>query len=554
MKKIYSFALAAVAILSAASCQKEMANEAIVDNGGDAFKVTAISATDSKTVLDGVNTYWTPGDQIALYNENGAEVTFTTDITETAAKAVFTAESAFVPHADGLLAVYPKRTDRDATSYADGVVTGLHIGGTQQAVAGSFDPKFAVALGVALPEESNDLLFVNIHSLVKFTVGGETAPATVTLKNNGERKIAGTYNVEISEGQATVTEGADEITLNGPFEVGKTYYIALVYGECENGISLYFDDVEVKNTGETITLEPNKIYNLGTLSTAAEPEEPEVTKEVIWANDGSVPAAIWSASPYRFAVNGADALNECVAEIPVKTWEKMKTTPFYVTIKPAADWFQVRILDGWWSVGNTDANDITPNYPGLVPGADGTYTFMVDLAANPDLVAVIDVRHLLFAGDEFSIVEIYFPAAEGDDEGDDQPEPVVAWENDGTVGACNWDSSYRFALSGHDSLNECAAEFSYAVWDRLKTAPFDLLIQPAADWWQIRVTDGWWSVNDESGASDINPQSSGVVANADGTFTVTVDISANDPLLAVIDAQHLLFTGGGYQILKITCK
>ena len=32
----------------------------------------------------------------------------------------------------------------------------------------------------------------------KCTVGGETAPATVTLKNNGERKIAGTYNVENS--------------------------------------------------------------------------------------------------------------------------------------------------------------------------------------------------------------------------------------------------------------------------------------------------------------------------------------------------------------------
>ena len=328
MKKIYSFVLAAVAILSAASCQKEMANEAIVDNGGDAFKVTAISATDSKTVLDGVNTYWTPGDLIALYDANGAEVTFSTDITETAAKAVFTAESDFVPHADGLLAVYPKRTDRGATSYANGVVTGLHIGGTQQAVAGSFDPKFAVALGVALTEESNDLLFVNVHSLVKFTVGGDTAPSKVTLKNNGARMIAGMYNVDIATGEATVTAGAGEITLNGPFEVGKTYYIALTHGICGNGISLYYDGVEMKNTGETITLEPNKIYNLGTLpAPAVEPAEVKVVLnelcgnkvyngnkfiELYNAGDAEVNLAGWTLRKYaEDATDVAGKYNNC---------------------------------------------------------------------------------------------------------------------------------------------------------------------------------------------------------------------------------------------------
>ena len=34
MKKIYSFAFAAVAILSAASCQEELANEALENIGG----------------------------------------------------------------------------------------------------------------------------------------------------------------------------------------------------------------------------------------------------------------------------------------------------------------------------------------------------------------------------------------------------------------------------------------------------------------------------------------------------------------------------------------
>lgn len=281
MRKIYSFALAAVALLSAASCQQELVDESFVDNG-DKFTVVA-SAADTKTVLDGVNTYWTPGDQIVLYNENGEEVTFTTNITETAATAVFTAESAFVPHADALLAVYPKRTDLEATSYADDVISGLHIGVTQTAVAGSFDPKYAVAVGLDDSKDENEphLGFINVHSLVKFTVGSETAPSKVTLKNNGERKIAGVFDLNLDKAESTVVaDGAREITLNGPFEVGKTYYIVLTHGVCDNGISLYFDDVEVKNTGKTIELEFNKIYNLGTLPAPAEPEVPTI-EEVI---------------------------------------------------------------------------------------------------------------------------------------------------------------------------------------------------------------------------------------------------------------------------------
>ena len=130
----------------------------------------------------------------------------------------------------------------------------------------------------------------------------------------------------------------------------------------------------------------------------------EIVRTSIWKNDGSVGAAAWSGSPYRFAMEGKDGNNECVAEIPAETWEKMKTTPFMVDIQPAADWFQIRILDGWWSVGNVDTNDITPNYEGLVDNGDGTFTFVVDLPSKPDLIPVLDDQHLLFAGDGFTIL------------------------------------------------------------------------------------------------------------------------------------------------------
>ena len=129
----------------------------------------------------------------------------------------------------------------------------------------------------------------------------------------------------------------------------------------------------------------------------------------------------------------------------------------------------------------------------------------------------------------------------------------VIWENDGTVGPANWDSTYRFAIEGGDSLGECVAEIPAAVWAGMKIAPFSVNItpDPSATWWQVRVLDGWWTNNDESGASDITINTPGLVDNGNGTYTFVVDLAANPELAALIDTQHLLFTGAGYTINKI---
>lgn len=285
----------------------------------------------------------------------------------------------------------------------------------------------------------------------------------------------------------------------------------------------------------------------------------EIVRTSIWKNDGSVGAATWSGSPYRFGMEGMDGNNECVATIAPEIWEKMKTTPFNVQIQPAADWWQIRMLDGWWSIGNDEANDISPNTPDkLVDNGDGTYTFVVDLQnyPNPDtpLVSVVDAQHLLFAGDGFIILEMFWEEEVVIPGGGGAPAETVVWENDGSFDFVSWGGHFRFGLEGMDTNNECAATFPQDVWDRLKSGPFKLLvtIKPDATWWQIRVMDGWWSVgNDQSGASDLTVNTEGVVDNGDGTFVIPVDISGNADLLAVVDAQHILFSGDAYRIDKI---
>ena len=280
----------------------------------------------------------------------------------------------------------------------------------------------------------------------------------------------------------------------------------------------------------------------------------ETVEHVIWENDGSIGAAGWD-NTYRFALEGTNG-GDASVDVPADLWALMKNGPFYLQVQPVADWWQIRILTGHWqaqwpTADDSGNGDVNVNWTDIVvDNGDGTFTVTLDFTGHAILDAM-DEQNLLFAGAGFQILEIYVqeevfvPGAGGG-----QPAEVVVWENDGSFPACNWGGHYRFGLEGMDSLGECAATFPQDVWDRLKSAPFNILIQPVGDWFSIRVMDGWWSVgNDQSGARDLTPQTEGVVNNGDGTFVVP--ISLPDDLLPVIDAQHLLFSGGEYTILKI---
>ena len=281
----------------------------------------------------------------------------------------------------------------------------------------------------------------------------------------------------------------------------------------------------------------------------------EIVRTSIWKNDGSVGAASWSAHIYRFGMEGADANNECIATIAPEVWEKMKSTPFNVqiSVEEGADFWQVRMLDGWWSIGNDEANDISPNTPDrYVDNGDGTYTFVVDLQnyPNPDtpLASVVDAQHLLFAGAGFIINEMYWeeevlvPGGGG-------PKEVVFWENPDPAGngTISWSGQYRFCIEGGDANNECIAEFPADIWNIIKTGTFYLQAQADGDV-QMRITDGWWTTTWTG--NDIMGGDERIIDNGDGTYHIEINFTG-DPVLDVLDAQHLLFTGSGYTPLKL---
>jgi hypothetical protein len=266
----------------------------------------------------------------------------------------------------------------------------------------------------------------------------------------------------------------------------------------------------------------------------------ETVKTMIWKNDGSLGEINWS-SDYRFAPESNSTGEECYA-VPLDVWGKMKSETFFATLK--GDNPQVRITTGWWST-NLTADDIMPGNELLTDNGDGTWTVEVTLAASADLLGLLDEQHLLFTGSGYTVEDIYFAEEVWVDGPGEQEVKVPVWENGGSLGEINWSSDYRFAPENNSTGEECYT-VPLDVWERLKTETFYVTIKGASP--QIRVTSGWWSTTWLG--DDIFPGNDLLEDNGDGTYVLTVNL-AGDPLLDVLDAQHLLFTGSGYTVEDI---
>jgi hypothetical protein len=270
----------------------------------------------------------------------------------------------------------------------------------------------------------------------------------------------------------------------------------------------------------------------------------EIVKTSIWKNDGSHGAINWSGD-YRFAGEGHETGEE-IYSVPADQWAKLKSETFYVLLEGGSP--QIRITTGWWTTTWT-VDDIFPGNELLTDNGDGTYVLEVNLSGAQALLDLLDVQHLLLTGSGYTPLELYFEETiwvEGDG---DTPQEVDIWENDGSHGAINWGGDYRFAPESN-STGEEIYTVPQDVWDKMKTGTFYLEAAIATpDWYNMRITTGWWTAT-WTGA-DIGKGDERIILSDDGTtFKLEINFDG-DPILDVLDAQHLLFTGEGYTPLRL---
>ncbi len=289
-----------------------------------------------------------------------------------------------------------------------------------------------------------------------------------------------------------------------------------------------------------------KVFSLPELTYKPVEEEQgghwETVETIIWENPGAG-AVGWNGT-YRFALEGHDGNSECIAEIPQDIWDKMMTETFYLTVEATDP--QIRVTNGWWD--SQWLGDFQPGNERLTDNGDGTWTLEINFADAADYVATLEQKHILFTGDRYTPIEIYFAEEIWVDGGGGGPKQEVFWENPG-AGGVSWNGTYRFGLDGNDGNNECIATFPEDIWNKIKSGPFYIELTPNADWFNVRVTNGWWDTSWNVG--DVGANNERMVDNGDGTFHIEINISDDADFLATVDQKHILFTGEGYTPNKL---
>ena len=374
------------------------------------------------------------------------------------------------------------------------------------------------------------------------------APQTLTV---GHPSISG-YSREAGE---TVT-GGEQITIYGK----DLEFINSVefLDEDGNPMVVTHENFYRKGTSTIIIIVPKKVFTgafVGKVNTingqtfdmpeyeyeaAVEGGHWETVKNVFWENPGAG-AVSWNGT-YRFGLDGHDGNNECITTFPQEIWDKIKTETFYMTFADTDP--QIRVTTGWWSTTWT-GGDIFMGNEKIIDNGDGTFSLEVNLTGDP-IVDLIDDQHLLFTGDRYTPLNLYF--SEDVWVGGGGHMEIVKtsiWKNEGS-GAVSWNGTYRFGLDGHDGNNECITTFPQETWDKIKTGTFYMLFADGDP--QIRVTTGWWSRTWTG--DDIYMGNERILDNGDGTFSLEVNLTG-DPIVDLIDDQHLLFTGDRYTPLEL---
>ena len=317
MKKIYSIILAAAALFAASSCQEEIVEPDLGTQENESMTITAGFGAETKTVLDGLKTYWTEGDKISVFDSNkkesdtdeGNNRCFSIDETATnfedgkAASATFKYDGEFVWPQNNqpdplVVALYPYQENAycDFFYYDRNYITGLNIPVEQVALEGGFDANATFALATSKYSESDNLTFTNLYSLLRITINEDDVKEVKVSVEGG--KIAGEAKVQLNlemedentpvfnGGTLSATEnGANTVTLTceDGFVAGKDYYIAIAPVTYTN-IKVYLDDVLVKDTTPEggKTLEANTVYNISNL------DDPHTVADGVYLNDEGV--------------------------------------------------------------------------------------------------------------------------------------------------------------------------------------------------------------------------------------------------------------------------
>ena len=169
----------------------------------------------------------------------------------------------------------------------------------QNAIAGTFDPKANVSVGI-IPQRGKPFVAYNIGGLLRFSLRGTSNVKQVKLLSVGQENLAGNLKStitfandgKISAAKNEFSAASPVVSLtpaSGTFEEGKAYYIALPEQNLSQGLTLVFimqdGKAILKKVKQEVNIQRAKVYNLGEMAL-----DPTKAKDFILKNQGLIEA------------------------------------------------------------------------------------------------------------------------------------------------------------------------------------------------------------------------------------------------------------------------
>ena len=175
----------------------------------------------------------------------------------------------------------------------------------QNAIAGTFDPKANVSVGI-IPQRGKPFVAYNIGGLLRFSLRGTSNVKQVKLLSIGQENLAGNLKSTITfANDGKISTATNEFSAaspvvnltpaSGSFEEGKAYYIALPEQKLSQGLTLVFimqdGKAILKKVKQEVNIQRAKVYNLGEMTL-----DPTKAKDFILKNQGLIEAVAMKVS------------------------------------------------------------------------------------------------------------------------------------------------------------------------------------------------------------------------------------------------------------------
>ena len=183
----------------------------------------------------------------------------------------------------------------------------------QNAIAGTFDPKANVSVGI-IPQRGKPFIAYNVGGLLRFTIKGTSNVKQVKLLSIGQENLAGNLkstitfanNGKISAANNVFTAASPVVNLtaaSGTLEENKAYYIALPEQKLSQGLTLVFimqdGKAILKKVKQEINIQRAKVYDLGEMALDA-----SKAKAFILKNQGLIEAVATKVSGLTRTADG----------------------------------------------------------------------------------------------------------------------------------------------------------------------------------------------------------------------------------------------------------